>query len=80
MTCFVREHTDVDPDLAQRAGIFFLDIAAEDQIGIGVTMQPAIILDFAFELACGPAGIAQRQDRVLRPGAFGDRLESNTQL
>src|ERR1700735_829333 len=74
--CFVREHTDVDPDLAQRPRILFLDIAAEDQIGIGITMQPAIVLDFAFELACGPAGIAQRQDRMLRPRALGDRLEN----
>src|SRR5271155_952162 len=73
---FVRKHADVYPDFAQRPGIFFFDIAAEDQIGIGVTMQPAIVLDFAFELACGPAGIAQRQDRMLRPGALGDGFQN----
>src|SRR6185437_3456299 len=41
----------------------------------GITMQPAIVLDFALELAGGPAGIAQREDRVLGPAAPGDRLE-----
>ena len=72
---FVRQHAEIDPDLAQRALVFFLDVAAEDQIGIGVAMQPAIVLDFVFQLPGRPTGIAQRQDRVLRPRAPGNRLE-----
>src|SRR5579863_2426165 len=47
---FVRQHARIDPDLAQGAGIFFFDIAAEDQVGIGIAMQPTIVLDFALEL------------------------------
>jgi hypothetical protein len=72
---FVRQHARIDPDLAQRALVFFIDVVAEDQIRVGVAMQPAIMLDFVFELPRRPAGIAQRQDRVLRSGPLRDRLE-----
>src|SRR5512144_837153 len=71
----VRQHAGIDADLAQRALVFFIDVVAEDQVRIGVAMQPAIVLDLALELARRPAGIAERQDRVLRSGALGDRLE-----
>src|SRR6202790_5591405 len=71
----VRQHARIDPDLAQRAEVFFLDVAAEDQVRIGIAMQPAIILDFGFQLSRRPAGIAEREDRMLGPGAPGDRLE-----
>src|SRR3954447_26738881 len=72
----VRQHAGIDADLAQRAQIFFLDVAAEDQVGIGVAMQPAIVLDFGLQLARRPAGVTERQDGVLRPRALGDRLEN----
>ncbi len=71
----VRQHAGIDADLAQRAQVFLVDIVAEDQVRIGVAVQPAIVLDLVLELARRPAGIAQRQDRVLRSGALGDRLE-----
>ena len=74
MSGFVREHAGIDPDLAQGAEVFFLDIAAEDQVRIGVAVQPAVVLDFGFELSGRPAGIAEREDGVLRPGALRDRL------
>src|SRR5205085_8783330 len=38
-------------------------------------MQPAIMLDFYLELPRRPAGMTERQDRMLRPGACCDRLE-----
>ena len=38
-------------------------------------MQPAIMLDFVFQLSRRPARIAQRQDGVLRPGSLGDRFQ-----
>src|ERR1700676_1495977 len=72
---FVRQHAEIDPDLAQRALVLLLDIVAEDQVWIGVAMQPAIVLDFVFQLSRRPAGIAQRQDRMLRSRTFCDRLE-----
>ena len=72
----VREHAGIDADLAQRASVFFVDVIAEDQIRIRVAMQPAIALDFGLELARRPAGIAEREDGVLRAGAPGDRLEN----
>ena len=62
----VRQHAGIDADLAQRAQVFVLDVAAEDQVGIGGAMQPAIVLDFVLELPRRPAGITERQDRVLR--------------
>src|ERR1700674_4316417 len=72
---FVRQHAWIDPDLAQRAEVFLLDIAAKDQIRIGVAMQPAIVLDFAFQLSRRPAGIAQREYRVLWPATLRDRFQ-----
>ena len=72
----VRQHSGIDADLAQRAGVFFLDIAAEDQILVGIAMQPAIALDFVLQLPRRPAGITECQDGVLRPRAPGDRLQN----
>ena len=73
---FVRQHAGIDPDLAQGALVFFLDVAAEDQIRVGVAVQPAIVLDFGLQLSGRPAGIAEREDGMLRAGAPGDRLEN----
>src|SRR5947209_7255674 len=38
-------------------------------------MQPAVFLDFVFQLSRRPLRIAQREDGVLRPRSLGDRLE-----
>ena len=46
---FIRQHPDVDADLAQRALVFFVDVIAEDQLRVGVAMQPAIVLDLVLE-------------------------------
>src|SRR5438552_8399016 len=70
----VRQHARIDADLAQRAGVFFLDVA-EDQILVGIAMQPAIALDFVLQLPRRPAGITECQDGVLRPRTLGNRLE-----
>jgi hypothetical protein len=67
-----RQHPRGDPDLLQRAKILLLDIAAEDEILISRAMQPAIALDFVFQLARRPAGIAQRENRVLGSTTIGD--------
>jgi len=45
MPGIIRQHAGIDPDLAQRAQVFFLDVATEHQIRIGVAMQPTIVLD-----------------------------------
>src|ERR1700704_4637199 len=76
MPGFGGQHARVDPDFLQRPLVFFLDVAAEDQVRIGVAMQPAIILDFGFQLSGFPAGVTQRQDGVLRSRALRDRLEN----
>src|SRR5258705_210808 len=76
MPRFVREHAGIDHDLAQRADVFFLDVAAEDQVGIGVRVQRAVVLDLGFQLSRSPAGIAEREDGVLRLGALRDRLQN----
>src|ERR1700730_12672688 len=75
MPGFVRQHAGIDPDLAQRAEVFFLDVVAKNQIPIGNAMQPAIILDFSFELSRRPASVTEGEDGVFRPGALRDRLE-----
>ena len=72
---FARQMAEIDADLAQRALVFVLDVAAEDQFGIGRAMQPAVLLDFLFELAGRPAGIAEREHRAHGPIAARDRLE-----
>lgn len=70
-----RQHAGIDTDLAQCAHILFIGVGAKDQIRIGVAVQPAIALNFVLELAGGPAGITQRQNRALRSGSFRDRPE-----
>ena len=38
-------------------------------------MQPTVLLDFLLELARRPAGIAERQDGIVRAGAARNRLQ-----
>ena len=51
----------VDADLRQRALVFLLQIAVEQQIGVGWTMQPAVGGNLALELAGAPAGVAEEE-------------------
>ena len=44
-----------------------LDVGAEDQLRVGVAMQPAVLLDLVLELARRPAGVAEREDRARGP-------------
>ena len=41
-------------------------------LAIGLAVQPAVRLDLEFELARRPAGIAERQQRAVRPAPVGD--------
>src|ERR1700733_13935218 len=70
-----RQHADVNAELLERALVFMTDVGAEDEIGIGAAVQPAVALDLVFELARRPSGIAERQQRVAGPVAPGDPLE-----
>src|SRR5437660_5987076 len=72
---FARQLAGVDADLAQGAAVFAVDVGAEDQLGIGRAMQPAVFLDFALELTGRPAGVTERQYRALRALAARDRFE-----
>ena len=70
-----RQLAEVDADLAQRLFVFGVGVGAENQFRIGRAMQPAVLLDFLFQLAGRPAGIAEREDGACRPVAARDRLE-----
>ena len=76
VSSLARQHAEIDADLLQRLFIFAADIGAKDKIQIRRAMQPAVALDFAFELARSPAGIAERKDRAGWPVAAGDRFEN----
>src|SRR5258708_2902601 len=73
---FAGQHAGANADLLHRPVVLCVDVGAEDQFGVGAAMQPAIVLQLAFELARRPAGIAERQDRARRTGAAGDRFEN----
>src|SRR5262249_39199437 len=70
-----REHAEIDADLLQRLLVFAAGVLAENQLGIGRAMQPAVMLDLVLELARRPPGIAERQDRAARSFPARDRLE-----
>ena len=59
-----------------RALIFALEVGVENQIGVGGTIEPAVLLDFGFELTRGPAGIAESENRPVRAVAGGDRPQN----
>src|SRR3954470_9312785 len=71
-----RQHAGTDAELLHRAIVLRTDVGAEDQLGVGAAMQPAIMLQLVFELARRPAGVAERQDRARRSGATGDRFQN----
>ncbi len=60
------------PILSKRARIFPVDLGIENELGVGRAIEPAIGVDLAFELARRPSRIAERKQRLVRPGAFGD--------
>src|SRR5215468_3144991 len=66
----------MDADLVERLLVFGVDVAAEDQFGIGGAMQPAVFLDFGFKLSRSPSGIAQRKHRADGTVAASDRLQN----
>src|SRR3954467_222467 len=49
------QHAGTDAELLHRPVVFRVNVGAEDQLGVGAAMQPAILLQFAFELARRPA-------------------------
>ena len=63
---FAGEHADVHADLLQRLVVLVVVVPAEDQLGVGGTMQPTVLMDLAFELSRRPAGIAECEHRVGR--------------
>src|SRR5688500_3194905 len=69
-----RQHAGTDADLLQRAFVFRLD-GAEDQIAISAAVQPAVVLQFALELARRPAGVAEREDRACGSAAARNCFE-----
>src|SRR5262245_43820799 len=72
---FAREHAQIDADLLQCPLVFAVGVLAENQLGIGRAVQPAVMLDLVLELAGRPPGIAEREDRALRSLSARDRLE-----
>ena len=72
---FRGQHRGLDADPPQRLVVARIDGGAEQQVRIGRAIQPAIGLDFVLELPGGPARIAERQDRVLRPFASRKRAQ-----
>src|SRR5258708_36985837 len=65
----------MNAELPERPIVFGADVGAEDQVGIGGAMQPAILLNLGLELPAPPSRIAERQQRLPRTAAFCDCLE-----
>src|SRR6267378_3716861 len=51
---FARQHAGVNAELPERPIVFGADVGAEDQVGIGGTMQPAILLNLGLKLPARP--------------------------
>jgi len=49
---FARQHAGIDAELAQRLFVFGVGVGTEDQFGVGGAMQPAVLLNFLFQLTC----------------------------
>ena len=72
---FARQLAEIDADLAHRLFVFAVDVGAEDQFGVGVAIEPAVLGDLVLELPRRPARIAEREHRALRTLAVRDRLQ-----
>src|SRR5882757_6380055 len=64
MPGLARQHAEVDADLLECPLVFRLNVLAKNQIKIGGAMQPAVFVDFVFQLAWRPARIAEGQHRA----------------
>src|SRR5689334_8991857 len=60
---FARQHAEIDAELPQRLGVLAVVVVAEDELGVGGAVQPAVLLDLVLELARRPAGVAEREHR-----------------
>mmetsp|Transcript_11328 Transcript_11328/g.21959 ORF Transcript_11328/g.21959 Transcript_11328/m.21959 type:complete len:230 (+) Transcript_11328:224-913(+) len=69
------EHARVDAQQAQGLVVALLDRRVEDDGRRGVDRQPTVAADFLFELAGGPAAVAQGDQQLARPGAIRQRLQ-----
>lgn len=70
------QHGGIDADLRQCAIVFAIDVIIEQDRRIGRPMQPAIRLDFGFQLGRRPSGIAERQKDRLRAAAVGNGAQN----
>ncbi len=66
----------MNAEFLERALVFPTGVGAEDQVGVRAAVQPAIVLNFGFQLAGRPPGIAERQQGAPGAVALGDRLEN----
>src|SRR4051794_12940743 len=71
-----RQHAERDADLLERLLVFLVGVLAEDQLRIGRTMQPPVLLNLVLELSRRPAGVAQGEQRAGRAIAAGYGLEN----
>ena len=60
MSGLTRQHARIDAQLLQGPLVFGAGIGAEDQLGIGRAVQPAIALHLGLELTGRPAGVTER--------------------
>src|SRR5690606_17834185 len=72
VTADMAEMRRVDADRGQDLFVFVLDIAVEQKICRGRTGEPAVACKFGLELAGAPAGISERQQRMLWTSAEGN--------
>ena len=66
------EARGADAEPGKRSTPLRLRIGSEHQCRIGLAMDPAVELELVLHLARAPAGIAEREQRVLRPAPLGD--------
>ena len=70
-----RELAEVDAELAHRFRVLAPDVHPEDQLGVGIAIEPAVVLDLGFQLPRRPARITERENGALRTLAARDRLQ-----
>src|SRR6185503_18867215 len=66
---------EVDAEQAHRGGQPALGRQVEQQVGVGLDGEPRILRELLLELAGLPAGVAERDEHVLRAFAAADGLE-----
>src|SRR5258706_450111 len=73
---FRGEAGNVDAELAERAAPLLSVFELEQKRVIRVAMDPTIGAHFGLELLRSPAGIAEREEPLLRTFSGGDRTEN----